>query len=114
MAKQPRWRYIGDVYRAWGFPPEAIRFYHDALKVYPATHKKAEEAAVLNYLGLSFFLMGDKKKCVSYLDQALAAYHATKTARERRLLSPTSALPTDFFSTTPTSRSITFRRRSQN
>ncbi len=37
---------------------------------------RSEQAAVFNNLGLAYFALRDKKKCVEYLKQALAAYRA--------------------------------------
>jgi len=68
--------HIGDVYREWGFPDQAVHFYRDALKYYQENPGKAEEAAVLNNLALSYFVLRDRKKCLSYLDQAASSYRA--------------------------------------
>ena len=65
--------HIGDVYREWGFPDRATRFYRDALKVSP---DKSEEAAIMNNLGLAYFALRDKKKCLEFLNQSLASYRA--------------------------------------
>lgn len=76
--------HIGDVYRGWGFFDKAIHFYRDALKT---STDKLEQAAILNNLGLAFFALRDKKKCVEYLDQSLTAYRAiqSRTGEARTL-----------------------------
>jgi tetratricopeptide (TPR) repeat protein len=70
--------HIGDVYREWSFPDQAIHFYRDALKTYPASTAKTELAAVFNNLGLAYFALHDKKKCLENLDQSLAVYRAAQ------------------------------------
>lgn len=67
--------HIGDVYRGWGFPDQSNHFYRDALAVYPATDIK-ERAATLNNLGLTYFAVRDKKKCLESLNAALTSYRA--------------------------------------
>lgn len=68
--------HIGDVYREWGFPDQAIHFYRDVLKIYPNSADNAIVAAVLNNLGLAYFALHDKKKSLEYLDRALAGFRA--------------------------------------
>jgi len=70
--------HIGDVYREWGFPDQAIHFYRDALKANPDSPDQKEKAAIFNNMGLAYFALHDKKKCVEYLDQSLADYRAVQ------------------------------------
>jgi tetratricopeptide (TPR) repeat protein len=65
--------HIGDVYRDWGFPEQANRYYRDALGLYPATDK-AGRGATLNNLSLTYFSLNNRKKCVESLDEALAIF----------------------------------------
>lgn len=65
--------HIGDVYRGWGFPEQANRYYRDALASYPA-EDKAGRGATLNNLSLTYFSLNDRKKCVESLDQALVIF----------------------------------------
>ncbi|WP_348261121.1 tetratricopeptide repeat protein [Telmatobacter sp. DSM 110680] len=70
--------HLGDVYREWGFPDQAIHFYREALKTDPDPGGKLEQAAIFNNLGLAYFALRDKKKCLEYLDQSLAIYRAAQ------------------------------------
>jgi len=65
--------HIGDVYRGWGFPEQANRSYRDALAIYPETDKSGH-AATLNNLGLTYFSLHDKKRCLENLNKALDLY----------------------------------------
>jgi tetratricopeptide (TPR) repeat protein len=65
--------HIGDVYRDWGFPDQANRYYRDALGLYPATDK-AGRGATLNNLSLTYFSLNNRKKCVESLDEALTIF----------------------------------------
>jgi tetratricopeptide (TPR) repeat protein len=67
--------HIGDLYRRWGFPETANRFYRDALNLYPRKDS-GERATTLNNLGLGYFALRDKKKCFDNLNEALASYRA--------------------------------------
>lgn len=67
--------HIGDVYRRWGFPEQANHFYRDALPIYPATEKSGY-AATLNNLGLTYFALRDKKRCIGNLNEALAVFRS--------------------------------------
>lgn len=72
--------HIGDVYRDWGFPEQANRYYRNALDSYPATDE-AGRAATLNNLSLTYFSLNDRKRCFESLDQALAMF---RELRDRR------------------------------
>ena len=61
--------HTGDVYRDWGFPELANRHYRDALNLYPATDK-AGRGATLNNLGLTYFFLNNRKKCIDSLNEA--------------------------------------------
>jgi len=67
--------HIGDVYRGWGFPEQASRYYQNAIAIYPPADKRGY-AATLNNLGLTYFLLHNRKKCLENLNEALAAYRA--------------------------------------
>jgi tetratricopeptide (TPR) repeat protein len=67
--------HMGDVYRGWGFPEQANHFYRDALAIYPPEDKRGH-AATLNNLGLTYFSLRNKKKCLEKLNEALASYRA--------------------------------------
>lgn len=67
--------HMGDVYRAWGFPEQANRAYREALAIYPMTDKSGH-AATLNNVGLTYFSLHEKKRCLEALEEALAAYRA--------------------------------------
>jgi len=62
--------HIGDVYRDWGFPEQANRYYRDALGLYPATDK-AGRGATLNNVSLTYFSLNNRRKCFESLAQAL-------------------------------------------
>ena len=51
-----------------------MHFYIDALKFYPANPDKSEEAAILNNLGMAYFVSRDRKKVLEYFNKALAKY----------------------------------------
>lgn len=65
--------HIGDVYREWGFPQQANRFYRDALVTYPAGDK-ADRGATLNNLSLTYFSLNNRKKCFESLEESLAIF----------------------------------------
>jgi tetratricopeptide (TPR) repeat protein len=65
--------HIGDVYRLWGFPELANRYYRDALLNYP-DEDKAGRGATLNNLSLTYFSLNNRKKCFESLAQALAIF----------------------------------------
>lgn len=65
--------HIGDVYRLWGFPEQANRYYREALAQYPADDKTGR-GATLNNLGLTFFSLNNRRRCFESLDQALAIF----------------------------------------
>ena len=76
--------HIGDVYRGWGFPEQANRYYRDALGLYPATDK-AGRGATLNNVSLTYFSLNNKKKCIESLDEALAIFRELKDRRGEAL-----------------------------
>ena len=65
--------HMGDVYRGWGFPEQANRYYRDALNVYPPSDK-AGRAATLNNESLTWFSMNNKRKCFESINGALALF----------------------------------------
>ncbi len=65
--------HIGDVYREWGFPEQANRYYRDALVTYPP-NDKADRGATLNNLSLTYFSLNNRKKCVETLDESLVIF----------------------------------------
>lgn len=65
--------HTGDVYRGWGFPEQANRYYRDALTLYPATDK-AGRGATLNNLSLTWFSLNNRKKCIESLNEALGIF----------------------------------------
>lgn len=73
--------HIGDVYRGWGFPEQAIHFYRDALAVYAHSDDKVGRTVALNNIGVAYLSLRDKKKSLEYLNQALASY---RTQGDRR------------------------------
>jgi len=76
--------HIGDVYRGWGFPELANRYYRDALATYPSTDK-AGRGATLNNVGLTYFSLNNKKKCIESLDEALAIFRELQDRRGEAL-----------------------------
>jgi len=76
--------HIGDVYRGWGFPEQANRYYRDALVIYPSSDK-AGRGATLNNVSLTYFSLGNKKKCIESLDQALAIFRELQDRRGEAL-----------------------------
>jgi tetratricopeptide (TPR) repeat protein len=76
--------HIGDVYRDWGFPEQANRYYRDALGLYPATDK-AGRGATLNNLSLTYFSLNNRKKCVESLDEALTIFRELGDRRREAL-----------------------------
>lgn len=76
--------HIGDVYRDWGFPDQANRYYRDALGIYPATDK-AGRGATLNNVSLTYFSLNNKKKCIESLDEALAIFRELQDRRGEAL-----------------------------
>lgn len=69
--------HIGDVYRMWGFPELANRYYRDALGLYPEDDK-AGRGATLNNLSLTYFSLNNRKKCFESLAQALGIFDELK------------------------------------
>ena len=65
--------HIGDVYRLWGFPELANRYYRDALLLYPE-EDRAGRGATLNNLSLTYFSLNNRKKCFESLAQAMAIF----------------------------------------
>lgn len=65
--------HTGDVYRTWGFPEQANRYYRDALTLYPASDK-AGRGATLNNLSLTWFSLNNRKKCMESLNDALVIF----------------------------------------
>lgn len=65
--------HIGDVYRLWGFPEQANRYYRDALQIYPQGDQ-AGRAATLNNLSLTYFSLNNRKKCFESLAEALGIF----------------------------------------
>jgi tetratricopeptide (TPR) repeat protein len=76
--------HIGDVYRGWGFPEQANRYYRDALGLYPATDK-AGRGATLNNVSLTYFSLNNKKKCVESLNEAVAIFRELQDRRGEAL-----------------------------
>lgn len=76
--------HIGDVYRGWGFPEQANRYYRDALGLYPSTDK-AERGATLNNLSLTYFSLNNRKKCVETLNEALSIFRELHDRRSEAL-----------------------------
>ena len=76
--------HIGDVYRGWGFPEQANRYYRDALSLYPATDK-AERGATLNNVSLTYFSLNNKRKCVESLTEALSIFRELHDRRSEAL-----------------------------
>ncbi|WP_109488338.1 tetratricopeptide repeat protein [Occallatibacter savannae] len=72
--------HIGDVYRTWGFPEQANRYYRDALSLYPITDK-AGRGATLNNLSLTYFSLNNRKKCLETLNESLEIF---RDLRDRR------------------------------
>jgi len=65
--------HIGDVYRVWGFPEQANRYYREALTSYPADDKSGR-GATLNNLGLTYFSLNNRRRCFESLEQALVIF----------------------------------------
>ena len=65
---------IGDVYREWGFPDQANRFYRQALKIYSRTSDRQGEAVTRNNSGVAYLTLKDRKKCLDNLQGALTLY----------------------------------------
>jgi len=76
--------HIGDVYRGWGFPELANRYYRDALNLYPIADK-AGRGATLNNLSLTYFSLNNRKKCVESLNEALAIFRELQDRRGEAL-----------------------------
>jgi tetratricopeptide (TPR) repeat protein len=76
--------HIGDVYRGWGFPEQANRYYRDALVIYPPSDK-AGRGATLNNVSLTWFSLNNKKKCIESLDEALAIFRELQDRRGEAL-----------------------------
>jgi len=76
--------HIGDVYRGWGFPEQANRYYRDALSLYPATDK-AGRGATLNNISLTYFSLNNRKKCVESLNGALSIFRELQDRRGEAL-----------------------------
>lgn len=76
--------HIGDVYREWGFPEQANRYYREALPLFPATDK-AGRGATLNNLSLTWFSLNNRKKCVESLDEALGIFREIQDRRGEAL-----------------------------
>jgi len=72
--------HIGDVYRNWGFPEQANRYYRDALTIYPPADKSGR-GATLNNLSLTYFSLNNRKKCLESLNEALGIF---RDLRDRR------------------------------
>jgi tetratricopeptide (TPR) repeat protein len=76
--------HVGDVYREWGFPEQANRSYHDALSLYLPTDK-AGRGATLNNLGLTYFSLNDRKKCIESLNESLLIFRELHDRRGEAL-----------------------------
>lgn len=76
--------HIGDVYRDWGFPEQANRFYRDALTLYPPTDK-AGRGATLNNLSLTYFSLNNRKKCLESLNESLEIFRELQDRRGEAL-----------------------------
>lgn len=76
--------HTGDVYRAWGFPEQANRYYRDALTLYPATDR-AGRGATLNNLSLTWFSLNNRKKCMESLNEALGIFRDLHDTRGESL-----------------------------
>ena len=76
--------HIGDVYRLWGFPEQASRYYADALATYPADDK-AGRGATLNNISLTYFALNNRKRCFESLNQALDIFRELQDRRSEAL-----------------------------
>lgn len=76
--------HTGDVYRDWGFPEQANRYYRDALNLYPQTDK-AGRGATLNNLGLTWFFLNNRKKCIDSLNESLTIFRELQDRRGEAL-----------------------------
>jgi tetratricopeptide (TPR) repeat protein len=76
--------HIGDVYREWGFPEQANRYYRDALGIYPVTDK-AGRGATLNNLSLTYFSLNNRKRCFESLNEALGIFRELRDTRGEAL-----------------------------
>ncbi|MBS1803155.1 MAG: tetratricopeptide repeat protein [Acidobacteria bacterium] len=76
--------HTGDVYRDWGFPEQANRYYRDALALYPSTDK-AGRGATLNNLGLTWFFLNNRKKCIDTLNESLTIFRELQDRRGEAL-----------------------------
>ena len=76
--------HTGDVYRDWGFPEQANRYYRDALALYPTTDK-AGRGATLNNLGLTWFFLNNRKKCIDSLNESLNIFRELQDRRGEAL-----------------------------
>lgn len=76
--------HIGDVYRLWGFPEQASRYYVAALAAYPA-EDKAGRGATLNNISLTYFALNNRKRCFESLNQSLAIFRELQDRRSEAL-----------------------------
>lgn len=76
--------HIADVYRDWGFPEQANRYYREALTIYPPKDK-AGRGATLNNLSLTYFSLNNRKRSLESLTEALGLFREIHDRRGEAL-----------------------------